>query len=1063
VVARAEKGFGRIALTFPEPVGMSARVTGGVLVLSFDREVKVPVEVISARLPGYIAAARLDPDSRSLRFALVQALRADVKDAAETMYLDLLPQSWRGAPPPLPPEVAAELAKRARVAREAAAEPMRVEVPPPQLVVDTAESDTRRRIVFRLPSDVRGKLDQAEAVYKLTFSGPVTIDPQRLRSDLANLVSDLEINQGQISFRAPDAVRVEGVAEERAFVVDLLKPAPPVATLPPAAPPPPPPSVAQPASPPAASMPAAPETAAGARASSAVTPSASSPVPPTSGRVPQTLRIVAGVEGERLTLSLQPALPLAVFERGDALWLVARGTRAIQAPRHDDALKSWVASIDSQQNDGWSYLRLGLVKRGLVAIAVNDAGWAVTLGPDVANGGQVLHARTVAGNDGRRRLEAVAAGAAEPILFDDPEFGDRLLIAPMAAPVRMVAQRQRYAEFELLPTVQGVAVLPAAEDLRLDVALDRLRISRPDGLALSDDAPVVAERPAEGGGTLINAAQWTDDAKGSTREGARHWLRVAADAPQRGRTVPRLRLSAFYLANSLVEEALGVLQTIAREDAAVASSREVAFLTGLAAAQRGELDQAMKAFAHPGVALEPEGILWRGFVEARQGKFGPALASFRQSLQMLEQMPEVLQALLRPAVIEAAIAGGDTYLAGQQLGAIERMDGQYRDLSEVSLLAGRIAEASGSSEQALAAYRVAAASPNRRVEAEARLGMALMHLARGDVKPEAEEAELETIGMIWRGGPVEVRARAQLAELKVQRGEWRDAFAQVRRAVEILPDHPVTRAMQAEASRRFSRLFTDGRSHKLDKVQALAIFDEFRWLIPPGTEGDEIVGLLAERLYDLDLIDQAADLLQYQVVHRLTGQARARTATRLALIQLANRKPQKALAALRQSRLASLPDDERQARLFIEARAQSELSRGDLALELIAAETGADAERLRADIHWRAKRWREAAEALERALGTRWQNASPLSGEERADVLRAGIAYVLAGEALGSDRLRSKFMPLMADTEDGPAFRLVTLEHLSRPDAFRDLAQRAVSADSIGTFLDAYRKRYPKT
>jgi len=59
--------------------------------------------------------------------------------------------------------------------------------------------------------------------------------------------------------------------------------------------------------------------------------------------------------------------------------------------------------------------------------------------------------------------------------------------------------------------------------------------------------------------------------------------------------------------------------------------------------------------------------------------------------------------------------------------------------------------------------------------------------------------------------------------------------------------------------------------------------------------------------------------------------------------------------------------------------------------------------------------------------------------------------------------LRSKFMPLMADTEDGPAFRLVTLEHLSRPDAFRDLAQRAVSADSIGTFLDAYRKRYPKT
>lgn len=1060
IAARQEKGFGRIAFTFPAPVSMSARVTGGVLVVTFDREVRLPVEAFSARLPGYVAAARLDPDNRSLRFALNQDLRADLKDAAETMYLDLLPKSWRGPPPPLPPEVAADLARRARATRQAVAEATQAPAPPPALEIDTAESDTRRRIVFRLPTDVAANLEQAGDVQTVRFNGRLAVDPLKVRSALAGLVSDLAFPaEGRIRFRAPDAVRVEGVAEAGAFVVDLLKTAPAPVSLPP---------VKQPVAPaptPAAVAPERPEAPAPKdSAGDSVTPPA--PVnAPAAGPVqgPQTLRTTAEISGERLELTLQPAVPLAVIERGDALWLVTRGTRAVQAPRFDGRLKAWLTSIDSQQNDGWSVLRLGLTRRGLVAVRAERDGWSVTLGPDVAGSGKAVRFRPAVAADGRRQLEAIAPGLAEPVQLDDPDIGDRLIVVPMAAPVRMAAQRQRFAEFEVVPTVQGLAILPIADDIALATALDRVRVNRPGGLALSDDAPAAPEAGKEPGVALIDTARWNSDSKGATREGARHWLRAVADAPPRARTAPRLRLAGFYLANGYIEEAHGVLSATARDDAVAAADREVIFLSGLVAAQRGAFVQAARAFAHPGIAMEPEGILWRGFVEAGQGKLGAALGSFRQSLPALERMPEVLQALLRPAVIEAALSGGDTYLAGQQLGAIERMDGQYRDPARVSLLAGRIAEASGASGPALAAYRAAAASPNRQVEAEARLGMALMHLARGDVAQEAGEAELETIGMIWRGGPVEVRARAQLAELQVQRGQWREAFQQVRRAVEILPDDPVTRAMQAEASRRFSRLFTDGRSHTLDKVQALAIFDEFRWLIPPGAEGDEIVGHLAERLYDLDLIDQAADLLEHQVANRLTGHARARTAARLAMFQLANHRPQKALAALRNSRIATLPEDERRVRLFIEARAQTDLSRGDLALELIAGETGPDAERLRADIHWQAKRWRDAAEALERALGARWQQPEPLAAGERADVLRAGIGYVLAGEALGSDRLRSKYMPLMGESEDAAAFRLVTLEHLSRPDAFRDLARRAVSASSIGAFLEAYRKRYAKT
>ena len=65
---------------------------------------------------------------------------------------------------------------------------------------------------------------------------------------------------------------------------------------------------------------------------------------------------------------------------------------------------------------------------------------------------------------------------------------------------------------------------------------------------------------------------------------------------------------------------------------------------------------------------------------------------------------------------------------------------------------------------------------------------------------------------------------------------------------------------------------------------------------------------LADRLVSVDLLDQAAELLQHQVDHRLQGAARAQVATRLAVIYLMNRKPDRALAVLQATRMADLSE-----------------------------------------------------------------------------------------------------------------------------------------------------------
>src|SRR6187455_1410635 len=128
-------------------------------------------------------------------------------------------------------------------------------------------------------------------------------------------------------------------------------------------------------------------------------------------------------------------------------------------------------------------------------------------------------------------------------------------------------------------------------------------------------------------------------------------------------------------------------------------------------------------------------------------------------------------------------------------------------------------------------------------------------------------------------------------------------------------------------------------------IDALGLFYDFRELTPIGRRGDEMIRKLAERLVSVDLLDQAAEVLQHQVDNRLQGAARAQVSIKLAVIYLMARKPDRAIQVLRASRTADLPNELRNQRLLIEARAQSEVGRPEVALEMIAHLEGREVER----------------------------------------------------------------------------------------------------------------------
>jgi hypothetical protein len=58
---------------------------------------------------------------------------------------------------------------------------------------------------------------------------------------------------------------------------------------------------------------------------------------------------------------------------------------------------------------------------------------------------------------------------------------------------------------------------------------------------------------------------------------------------------------------------------------------------------------------------------------------------------------------------------------------------------------------------------------------------------------------------------------------------------------------------------------------------------------------------------------------------------------------------------------------------------------------------------------WKQKNWAAAGPVFEKALADRWKKPEPLTAEEEGKLLRAGVAYSLAGNEAALDRLQKQY------------------------------------------------------
>jgi tetratricopeptide (TPR) repeat protein len=1127
VSAAVENGFARLIFGLGTEVEAQARLANNIVVITFDRPVDVNVDRLREGAPDYIGAARRDPDGRAVRIALSRRVTMNAMVAGERLFVDLLPDSWSGLPPGLPREVIEELARRARDAEKKLKQDQQVqrERKITLVRVRVATQPTFTRYVFPLPEPISVAADNGKDKLTLTFNATLKFDladaKAALPAALQSIDGTLDQDTAVVRFAFKGKVDVRTFRDDNNYVVDVSsaeakemplgrKPVDEIAALaadvmakktpPPAdveppqtvpatapsagapsagAPSPAAPAVAEPKRAPAAPMrpmPAAPAPAGGGEA--APPPSVNTaeqlpaPVvsaPPADAEVARldpssTIKAVPKAQGENLALRFPFAnpTPAAVFRRGDVLWIVFDTNTDIDLSELTNEQSRNIRSATVMRQQDAAVVRIRLERPRLTSVATEGPAWIVNIGSQMTDKVRPL---ALTRNGSAPAQANVTVAIAEPRTLhrvEDPDAGDALLVVTALAPARGFLNGQEFVEFRVLPSAQGIVVQPLADDLDLALFADRVSLTRPNGLTLSgfvQPAPAQADdRPS-----VINAELWNFDRNDDFGKRESQLLFAAAKANEAQRLAARVDLARFYLAWERSAEAKGVLDVAIKDNPPSAGQPLPLVLRAVADLLLERPQEALKDLASPIVGNQYEAPLWRAWANAQLSRFAEANDGFRDAPTRLPRLPVELQRRAMQAIMLAAIEVGDVAGALNIMHEFEVL-GIPRELEPImAVYNGELAERLGRNRDALQAYRVAADSSDRRAAAQGELHEIMLRNTLGRVPRGDAIDSLETLTTIWRGDDTELAALKLLAHLYTLEGRYRDSFHIMRTALTAHPNSDGTRGIQDEAAETFESLFLAGRGDALSAIDALALFYDFRDLTPIGRRGDEMIRRLADRLVAIDLLEQAADLLQYQVDHRLQGAARAQVAMRLAMIYLMNHRPDSAFAALRSTRVEDVNNELRQQRLLIEARALSDLGRHDVALEIIANIQVPEANKLRADILWAGHHWREAAEQIETAYGDRWQQFAPLNDVERADILRAAAGYALGEDALGLSRFRERYAGKMGEGPDQRAFDVITEPVDASGTDFRVVAHAVAAVDTLSGFLRDMQTRYPQT
>jgi tetratricopeptide (TPR) repeat protein len=782
------------------------------------------------------------------------------------------------------------------------------------------------------------------------------------------------------------------------------------------------------------------------------------------GEIDFELRVKEIAGGVRLRFPFPKDVAAAVFLRGEYLWVVFEKPARVDLSILSLLKRDVLLRGEQYDDQDATVLAFKIAPGFLPRVERRHSVWQIDLLPEAGTPDGILPVVREPEAEPNGLVRIQAGNPTGPISVIDPVIGDKLIIAPVLEATQAVVEGRNYVDFELLATSQGVALVAKSDQLKVKATQGSVEITATSGLQISDDVARVLGAGQKTGMVPLAPAymdfeRWRRGAPEKFNE-IRDQLRASiASTRLVERKKGQMNLAQFYLAHGLEAETLGILKIMAKEDENVVNDSYYSGLSGVANYYLGRYGEAEKDLSVPGLKNDSHAKLWLGAIKARQDMWKEALTGFDSGFAVLGKYSPEIRAEMRLLAGTAALSIGENERAERELNNVKIAALNPHMASEAHLLQASLFEARGKTDAALDSYDKVIATHYRPTEIPARLSRVLLLNKLNSQDNSKTIDQLEALRYAWRGDDTELKVLEALGSRYTANSSFREALMVMRSAVTYYPNSARSSRIADHMNEVFADLYLRNGSDAMPAIKALALYYDFRELTPLGADGDEMIRRLGERLVAVDLLDEAIELLDHQVRFRLAGTAKAQVAVRLAVIQLLDKQPANALDTIRRTRQTRLPEDLTYKRLILEGRALAELTEYEQALELIAELNDPEANLLRADIYWAAQDWTMAASSLDKVLG---DSVPPpdkaLDAAIQGRVMRAAIAYALAGQQDGLDKLRGRYDVQMAASPYADSFDVISRSSASNGVAFRQLASTIAGLDTLKDFMASYRR-----
>ena len=273
-------------------------------------------------------------------------------------------------------------------------------------------------------------------------------------------------------------------------------------------------------------------------------------------------------------------------------------------------------------------------------------------------------------------LVTLLPGASRALTLSDPNVGDTIIVVPGRAG-RAVLVGRDYADFSLLPTAAGIALIPLSDGVAVQASNARVRIARPGGLALtppaatSDSAALLTS--VNDNSSFLDFAHWPK-AQGADFLTQERKLRekIAQAAPEKINSA-RLALAQFYLSNDFAAETLGIIKQMHESDPALDSDRHLQVMRAAADFLMGRYRDTHNDLIGATFAGDRHAAFWRGLADAAVENWADA----RQSLldagpRLIARYPTEWRVRAQLAMTNAALAAGNIETADLALAKVPK-------------------------------------------------------------------------------------------------------------------------------------------------------------------------------------------------------------------------------------------------------------------------------------------------------------------------------------------------------------------------------------------------------